>query len=195
MSKKILDNREKILDIATHLFWKKGYNNTSMQEIINLTGMSRYSFYENFASKHALFLESMDYYLEIYVKPHFKTCYTATLTLAELETVLIKSISFLENEEGCKGCFLCNTDPSLTKDDEAMSETLNRHQQYVISSFETAIKTLQSNRTIRTDLPSNEMANLLYVLIKGILTSGNTNTSPETLTSAVKSTFTTLQPQ
>lgn len=47
---------EKILDSAEHLFAQKGYNGTSMNDIVNESGLSKGAIYGHFTDKERLFL-------------------------------------------------------------------------------------------------------------------------------------------
>lgn len=44
-----------ILDVATHLFVEKGYDATSLQDIINETNLSKGAIYHHFSSKEEIF--------------------------------------------------------------------------------------------------------------------------------------------
>jgi len=44
-----------ILDVATHLFFEKGYDATSLQDIINETNLSKGAIYHHFSSKEEIF--------------------------------------------------------------------------------------------------------------------------------------------
>jgi AcrR family transcriptional regulator len=52
------------LDRALHLFWSKGYEATSLDELCEVTDLSRSSFYAAFGSKRDLLLRSIDRYVE-----------------------------------------------------------------------------------------------------------------------------------
>lgn len=54
---------KKILEVATQLFLNKGYDNTSMQDIVQALGMSKGAVYHHFKSKEDLFEKAVvDYY-------------------------------------------------------------------------------------------------------------------------------------
>ena len=46
---------QKILDTAERLFIEKGYDHTSLQDIIESTGLSKGGIYHHFASKEDIF--------------------------------------------------------------------------------------------------------------------------------------------
>ncbi len=50
------ETRKKIVDTAFKLFTKKGYENTSVQDIIDETGLSKGAIYHHFDSKEAILL-------------------------------------------------------------------------------------------------------------------------------------------
>ena len=45
-----------VLEKAKELFTEKGYNGTSMDDLVQVTGLSRSSIYDTFGDKHGLFL-------------------------------------------------------------------------------------------------------------------------------------------
>ena len=55
---------EKAVSAATELFWSKGFDDTSMQEVVEATGFNRYALYSSFGSKRDLFLAALDAYVE-----------------------------------------------------------------------------------------------------------------------------------
>jgi TetR/AcrR family transcriptional repressor of nem operon len=44
------------------LFWEKGYEATSVQDLVEGMGINRFSLYDTFGSKHDLFLKALDRY-------------------------------------------------------------------------------------------------------------------------------------
>src|SRR6201995_145682 len=55
-------DEDEVLLKAMHLFWLKGYNGTSMQDLGDGLGISRSSMYDTFGDKHTLFLRSLENY-------------------------------------------------------------------------------------------------------------------------------------
>ncbi|WP_431211456.1 TetR/AcrR family transcriptional regulator [Puia sp. P3] len=55
-------NQEDMLDKAKDLFWRKGYNGTPPQDIIDETGLSRSSLYDTYGDKHSLFIKTLQRY-------------------------------------------------------------------------------------------------------------------------------------
>ncbi len=55
-----MTTREKILLTSQKLFFEKGYNNTSIQAIIDVVDIAKGTFYHHFKSKHELLEELTD---------------------------------------------------------------------------------------------------------------------------------------
>ena len=47
---------QEVLDKAVDLFWRQGYEFTSIQDLVDHLGINRASLYETFGDKHQLFL-------------------------------------------------------------------------------------------------------------------------------------------
>src|SRR5579862_8624212 len=55
-------DREKALDAAKRVFWKRGYAATSADDLIKEMGIARQSLYDVFGSKRELYLEALRSY-------------------------------------------------------------------------------------------------------------------------------------
>jgi TetR/AcrR family transcriptional repressor of nem operon len=53
-----------VLRAAMDLFWRRGYEATSMQDLVDHLGIGRGSIYATFGSKHELYLLALDRYAE-----------------------------------------------------------------------------------------------------------------------------------
>jgi AcrR family transcriptional regulator len=56
-------SREEVLQKAIPLFWRRGFADTSLQDLEKATGVNKSGLYSEFASKEEIFLESLKYYL------------------------------------------------------------------------------------------------------------------------------------
>src|SRR4030042_6275852 len=63
MQQRSKETRNHILEAATHLFSKTGYEATGVAEICEAAGVSKGAFYHHFPSKQAVFMELLNTYL------------------------------------------------------------------------------------------------------------------------------------
>jgi TetR/AcrR family transcriptional repressor of nem operon len=61
-------DQDEVLDRAMMLFWSQGYEATSIEELVEATGINRGSLYATFIDKNGLFLAVIDRYLETVAK-------------------------------------------------------------------------------------------------------------------------------
>ena len=55
-------NEEEALDKAMEIFWKQGYEKTSIQDLVDQMGIHRRSLYDTFGDKHSLFVQTLERY-------------------------------------------------------------------------------------------------------------------------------------
>jgi len=58
-------DQEQVLDAALHAFWRKGYEATTLSDLLEATGLARQSLYNTFGDKRALFLASLRRYADV----------------------------------------------------------------------------------------------------------------------------------
>ena len=57
-------DRDEVLENALLLFWRKGFEGAHLQELVEVTGLNRFSLYKEFGSKEGLFDAAMARYME-----------------------------------------------------------------------------------------------------------------------------------
>lgn len=57
-------NRNEVLEKAMTLFWRKGFEGSHLGEIVETTGLNRFSLYKEFGGKDGLYREAMQLYLQ-----------------------------------------------------------------------------------------------------------------------------------
>jgi TetR/AcrR family transcriptional repressor of nem operon len=56
-------DRAVVLDRATRLFWAKGYEGTHLSELVEATGLNRFSLYNEFGGKEGLYRAALEHYI------------------------------------------------------------------------------------------------------------------------------------
>jgi TetR/AcrR family transcriptional repressor of nem operon len=58
-------DREEALHKAMEVFWLRGYEAASIQDLVTRMGINRQSLYDTFGDKHALYLQALDRYRQV----------------------------------------------------------------------------------------------------------------------------------
>ncbi len=91
MSHYKIPNKRKVIEVAASLFFQKGYTYTSMDEVVQASGVSKSNVYYHFSSKEVLLLAVIDFWIDTY-----KQGIEAILQLKHL-SLEDKMLAFLEN--------------------------------------------------------------------------------------------------
>ncbi|PZG35938.1 TetR family transcriptional regulator [Listeria ivanovii] len=111
-----------VLNKAMHIFWEKGYEKTSMQDLVDHMGIHRRSIYDTFGDKHELFLKSLDCY-EFRLNQIIKQQVKQDMTIKEKLETLFLSVSSVNNESP-KGCLIVNSAAELSLLDEPIKKKI-----------------------------------------------------------------------
>jgi len=179
MSRPKLYDRETVLEKATNLFWEKGFEASSLNELEARTGINKYSIYNEFGNKDKLFLACMDNFLKNY-------CQVSAI-LAKQPLGLNNIYSFFEYKmtvyeaEFGKGCLVFN---SLSEE-----ESISKEAKMKVDVFMAKMKTLyydcltaaQKNKEIRADVDCDCLANYLCNYTYGFVNHGMKTMSKDDL--------------
>jgi AcrR family transcriptional regulator len=98
-------NVDKALDRALKVFWRKGYEGTSLPDLTKAMGINRPSLYAAFGNKEALFRKTIDRYLEG-PAGYMRVALRQPTARGVVEHVLRGSIDLLTDSRNPRGCFI-----------------------------------------------------------------------------------------
>lgn len=97
------DEREKI-EKAMNVFWEKGYNATSMQDLVDAMQINRSSLYNTFEDKHKLFLKCLSTYFDhVLLELKEKVAQEQSAKQALIQLIRDKVSWLVDCEKGCLG--------------------------------------------------------------------------------------------
>src|SRR6266568_1383877 len=103
-------NRDEVLHKAMEVFWTRGYEGASIQDLVKHMGINRQSIYDTFGDKHSLFLQSLDRYREIENRKVFAVLERPGSVKRNLRQLFEEVISRSISAEGRRrGCFVGNS--------------------------------------------------------------------------------------
>src|SRR5205085_10050117 len=110
---------EAALERAMDAFWTKGYEATSLDDLCEVTGLSRSSLYATFGSKRNLLLRTVDHYAA-QRSPSIVAVLARPLRVQEAFAALAREfIDHIVSGTGRRGCFLGNCAAELPRHDRA----------------------------------------------------------------------------
>jgi TetR/AcrR family transcriptional repressor of nem operon len=101
-------DRSEVLYRAMALFWTRGYEATSIHDLVEATGVNRGSIYATFGDKKGLFLAVLDHYLETVAKSMMAELSDPDARRA-IERMFDSLIRRTSDPKFPRGCFITNT--------------------------------------------------------------------------------------
>ncbi len=114
-------DEEEVLDALTSLFWRKGYESTSVADIAEAAGLNKSSLYNTFGSKHELFERILDRYIDFRMKMLTALVSESADGIEGLHVFLEFIRAEVNTEMGCHGCMAVNTSAELGGTDDRMA--------------------------------------------------------------------------
>ncbi len=176
---------DKALEQAMHVFWRKGYEGTSMPDLTEAMGMNRPSIYSAFGNKEELFRKALERYAE-----HAEAYLKDVLKAPKLRDAITQFL------EGAATSFSCSETPSgcmavqgaLACSDEAEAarlEALSRREDVVkllVTRFEQAI----DDKELPKGTEVKELARFYTTILHGMAVQSSGGISPKELKGIVK---------
>jgi TetR/AcrR family transcriptional regulator, transcriptional repressor for nem operon len=165
-------NRGEVLDKAKNIFWLKGYNGTSMQDLVDATGLNRSSIYNSFGSKMKLYLQTLEKYQgdsnELFERANQQNR-NAIETIGLIFLYVLEAI--LEDDEE-RGCMIINCHTEIGNQDAYLKGLLEANQERLLGIFKDLVTQGQAEGSIRSDEKSELLAYYLVNAFQGFRISG-----------------------
>jgi TetR/AcrR family transcriptional repressor of nem operon len=130
------------LDLARDVFWRNGFQGTSLDDITAATGLAKPSLYAAFGDKNALFLKVLDRYHQRIVANAERVLKEGPSARDAVERWLTGFVPFCSGVKGSRGCLSVNTTVEGAADQKEVRKKIER--------FNREIEQLLGNR-LRAD--------------------------------------------
>ncbi|MEO1658709.1 MAG: TetR/AcrR family transcriptional regulator [Pseudomonadota bacterium] len=116
--------KEAIKDIGD-VFWRQGYEATSMQDIEDATGLKKQSLYRLFNDKRGMYLAALQHYDEAEIGDGGPLSDLSITAPERFERLFQSIIDDVVASGDRRGCFLCNAAAEQAQLDPATAEKVN----------------------------------------------------------------------
>ena len=173
-------NRANALHCAQRVFWKTGYEKSSLNNLLKGMGIQKGSFYATFGSKHKVLVEA----LRLYIQERFDSFVALKAGVPPL-TALRRHLDEVFQEsigpDRSMGCFLVNCATELAPQDrvvrEIVSTTLRAHARF----YESLLEEAKAQGTLPPAVDIVATASALLGLVLGMRVCARGGASAETL--------------
>ena len=187
MPKTELFNRDEVLDKCIQLFHEKGYNATSMQDLVDATGLNRSSLYNSFGSKMNIFQESLKVYKAKSADMVHSCLLDSKTPKSALEAIFLFAVSDTKN-----GCLLSNCTTEMANQDYQLKRFLESNSTEMESIFERIVNKGQLEGSMNYKRTAKEYATYLFSSLQGLRITGMLDNDINKLKGIVKTTLSIL---
>ena len=160
-------NTEKALDRALKVFWRKGYEGTSLLDLTQAMGINRPSLYAAFGNKEALFKKAIDHYIE---GPacHVKNALQEPTARAVAERLLRASIDLVTDSRNPHGCFMVQGALVCGDDAEPVRKEMIKRRAAVEAGLGDRFARAISDGDLPLDADPSGLARYIVVILQGM---------------------------
>ena len=163
------------LDRAMEVFWSKGYEATSVDDLCEVTGLSRSSLYAAFGSKRNLLLRSVDRYVELRT-PRIAAILAQPSSIYDAFTALARQfIDQIVAGPGRRGCFLGNCAAELPRSDRAALARVRQGLESTVATFRGALACAKARGELADGADVGALARFLTAGFQGLRLIGKVN--------------------
>lgn len=161
-------NEDQALDKAIEIFWHKGYNGTSAQDLVTHLGLSRSSLYDTFGDKQKLFAQSLRRYQK-QSQDQISTLLNESENIKETLHAIFKQAVIESLQDGItKGCFMVNSSVELAMHDDEIAKIVKNNSQIMEEVFTKAVKKGQDAGHISKATNARVLARFIFNTYSGI---------------------------
>jgi len=166
---------EEVVEKAMTLFWRNGYEATSMQMLEKEMGINKFSIYSSFGNKHGLFQECLKCY-EKKVNDIFEQFKNSNKGIDDIKDFFYNSVKISNIKGNEKGCLLTNTYNEFSnKEDEPINNEINSFMNNLKKLF---IEKLKIN-SVKDEETLEKQANYLIIAKHGLAAASRVNSNKE----------------
>ena len=188
---KQFDEKE-VLVKAREVFCKRGYNGTSMDDLVQATGLSRSSIYDTFGDKHGLFLKSLDQYRTDQQCSMEQQTAKSDSPKKKIRAIFDYYIKDILADKNGSGCLLINVSLELGAEDKEVATIFHANMDEMEQLLTSMIKEGQAKGEISKKFTPKALARHFYNSLMGLRVTGTNKPDGDLLREIAKLTLSLL---
>jgi TetR/AcrR family transcriptional regulator, transcriptional repressor for nem operon len=188
-------DEQQALAQARDVFWSRGYEATSVQDLVDALAVQRGSLYAAFGDKRSLYLKAVSLYAREN-RAQLEAALETGPVLSVLRRMLTQpdTLTGASASAGRRGCLVGNTTAALVPGDEAAHALVAAAYEGFIDVVADALRRAQAAGEITTSATPEVQAQLLLLLFQGSALVSRAGSDRERLIASIDLALAALQP-
>lgn len=157
---------DRIVKVASNLFYSKGYNSTGINEIIDKAGIAKATLYSHFKSKEDICVSYLRYKNDGFIEKISAYC-KAKQSGADQILALFDFVHIFFNDDSFNGCWCINTMAEIQKSNDKIRIEILSQKQQLLDFIQDLIS---KNLTEKTDVECDTLSRKVYLLYESAVT-------------------------
>ncbi|MFF7857285.1 TetR family transcriptional regulator [Streptomyces sp. NPDC007904] len=168
-----------VLQSALELFWRRGYEATSMADLVEHLGIGRASIYATYGNKRELYLKALDRYGESR-DPHLLRQLSRPGPALPAVRSVVRGFAAEAADDARRraGCFVTNTAAELAPHDTAAARRVELSWEHLETLLHSALVRAQEQGELPPERDPRALARMLLVLMQGLRVVGKASADP-----------------
>jgi TetR/AcrR family transcriptional regulator, transcriptional repressor for nem operon len=184
---------EQVLDRSMREFWEHGYHDTSIDDLVEATGVRPGSLYNAFqGGKRELLMNALARYSKLVVPEKMGALERPGASVAELRAYFDGLVSDLMSPEGRMGCLMVNSAMELADGDSEVAQVVRDHMTRLERNAARALRNAKRRGEISARISPAAKATQLMATGMGLMVVAKTSPGREVLETIVNGAFADL---
>lgn len=185
-------DENEVLSKAIQLFWHKGYNGTSMQDLVDTLGISRSSLYDTYTDKHTLFVKALESYQNKGAAKIQEIINNRASAKETVKALLELATNDLLDDKQQKGCFMVNAEVEVAPHDAEVNNLVCKNDQQMEEAFYQIIQKGKDSGEIKNPQDAKALARFIFNSVKGMRVTAKSSTDKTIFNDIIELTLSTL---
>lgn len=162
------------------LFWRKGYEATSMADLVEHLGIGRASIYATFGGKRELYLKAYDRYLENGID-FVDLLSQPGPVLPAVRALVERYAEEAAHDTAHRGCLVVNTAVELAPHDRTLARRVEANWNFVEATLTSALARARAQGELPEGKDPRALARFLLTVMQGMRVIGKGSNDPARL--------------
>ena len=162
-------NPDDAIEKAMQVFWHKGYEATSMEDLLEAMDLNRGSLYDTFGDKRHLFLKVIDRYCTTFASSKFSLLDQPGPALPTLRRFISGMIEGGLADPQRRGCLIANTVMELSPHEKEIAGMVSQALKMVEDTFFNILARAKQQGELKNDKDPRALARFLTTMMQGTI--------------------------
>ncbi|WP_181771529.1 TetR/AcrR family transcriptional regulator [Amycolatopsis pittospori] len=155
-------------EAALALFWRQGYEATSVSDLVAELGIGKASLYATFGTKHELYLKALNRYIARGDERFVQDFAGPGPALAGVRRLVERYLAEILDESGRDGCFVVNAAMEMMPRDPEVARVVERSWDGLELALRMALTRAKAQGELAPDADPETLAGFLLTVLQGM---------------------------